>query len=249
MELNKNIFSIVIPVFNEASYIIEVLERIRRVKIVYGIQKEIIVVDDGSTDKTNALISEYTRKNPHHDIVYHRLEVNQGRGNAVQKGIELAKGAYLIIQDADLEYDPKEYNKLLEPLIDDKADVVFGSRFSGDNLQRTLLFWYAVGNRTLTIISNMLTNLNLTDIGCGYKVYKTKLLKQLPLEEKRFGIESEITAKISKIKGIRVFEKAVTYYGRSVEEGKKSTWKDGFRALYCIFKYNTWAQPKKELTE
>lgn len=240
--LSKNTFSIIIPVYNEASYIVEVLDRIRRVKLVYSIQKEIIIVDDGSTDNTGNLVTEYKRKNPHHLVKYIKLEINQGRGYAVQMGIEAATGAYTIIQDADLEYDPKEYNNLLEPIVDDKADAVFGSRFSGDNLQRTLLFWHAVGNRWLTIVSNMFTNLNLTDMGCGYKVYRTQLLKDLSLQEKRFGIEPELITKVSKVKGIRIYEKAVTYYGRTIDQGKKSTWKDGFRALYCILKYNTWAK-------
>ncbi|MGB0522721.1 MAG: glycosyltransferase family 2 protein [Flammeovirgaceae bacterium] len=242
--LSKNSFSIIIPVYNEASYILEVLDRIRRVKLVYGIQKQIIIVDDGSTDKTGELVTEYKNKNPHHDVQYIKLAINQGRGYAVQRGIEAATGAYLIIQDADLEYDPKEYNNLLEPVVDNKADMVFGSRFSGDNLQRTLPFWPAIGNKALTLISNMFTNLNLTDMGCGYKVYRTKYLKEITLQEKRFGIESELTTKVSRIKGVRIFEKAVTYYGRTLEQGKKSTWQDGFRALYCILKYNTWARAR-----
>ena len=250
--LSKNIFSIVIPIHNEGSFIADVLERIRRVKLVYAIQKEIIIVDDGSTDNTANLVEEYIKKNPHHDIQYIRLEIQIGKGAAIKKGIEKASGAYLIIQDACLAYDPKEYNELLEPIVENKADAVFGSRYSGDNLKRALAFWNAMGNKAMTLVSNMFTNLHLTDMGCSYRVFRTTHLKELDLlENHHLSVESELISKVSKIKGIRIFEKAVTYYGRETDRQQRYTWKDGFRGMYCIIKYNTWSRPKphKELPE
>ncbi|MFT5617514.1 MAG: glycosyltransferase involved in cell wall biosynthesis [Arenicella sp.] len=238
--LDKNLLSIIIPAYNEASTITEILDRMKRIKLTLGIQKEIIIVNDCSSDNTEGLILDYQKKNPHYKIIYVCHARNKGKGGAVKSGIKYATGKYLLIQDADLEYDPKEYNSLLEPIVDDKADVVYGSRFIGGNLHRVTFYWYSARTKWLTKISNMLTNLNLTDMECGYKCFRTAIVKQLDLYENGFGFESEITAKISRIKRVRIYEQAVSYQGRTVADGKKLTWQDGFDSLWCILKYNLW---------
>ncbi len=222
--------SIIIPVFNEEKTIKILLNKVLEQK---EIEKEIIVIDDCSTDKTKHLIEmEFKDK-----IRLISNNKNFGKGYCVRKGIEVSKGEIILIQDADLEYDPTDYKKILAPLYENRADVVYGSRFLGDGEKRVLYFWHRVGNFILTLLSNCLTNLNLTDMEVGYKAFKSKSLKDIKLNENRFGIEPEITAKISK-KKLRVFEVGIKYFGRTYQEGKKINWKDGISAIYCIFKYN-----------
>lgn len=236
MSINK--LSIVIPAYNEGSTIHKILDKVRDVKLLNEIEKEVILVNDYSTDNTEEAILRYKENNPELPITYYKHEKNKGKGAALHTGISKATGEYLIIQDADLEYDPEEYNILLKPVIDGVADVVYGSRFMGGNAHRILFFWHSIGNQFLTFLSNMFTNLNLTDMETCYKLFKTETLQSLTLKENRFGFEPEVTAKISRVPDIRIYEVGISYYGRTFAEGKKINWKDGFRAIYCILKYN-----------
>ena len=236
MSINK--LSIIIPAYNEEKTIHLILNRVKDVKMINDIQKELIIVNDCSTDNTEEAIKSYIELNPDLNIQYFKHDINQGKGAAIHTGIKKATGEYLIIQDADLEYDPNEYNLLLKPVIDGFADVVYGSRFMGGNPHRILFFWHSIGNKFLTFLSNMLTNLNLTDMETCYKLFNTEVIRKLDFKEKRFGFEPEVTARISRIPKIRVYEVGISYYGRTYEEGKKIGWKDGFRAIYCIIKYN-----------
>lgn len=233
--------SIIIPVYNEENFIYAVLERVMKVVLVQEIQKEIIVVNDCSTDKSETEILRFQEHYPN-TIHYFKHDQNQGKGAALHTGIARATGEYLIIQDADFEYDPKEYNILIVPIIDQAADVVYGSRFMGGKPHRILFFWHSIGNKFLTSLSNMFTNLNLTDMETCYKVFDTAMIQQLKLKEKRFGFEPEVTAKMSRIPKVRIYEVGISYYGRTYEEGKKITWRDGFQALYCILKYNVFSK-------
>jgi len=229
--------SILIPAFNEEKTIIDVLSKISEVQLFNNIQKELIVINDSSKDKTEFEILRFIEMNPSVDVKYYKHDVNKGKGAALHTGIMQATGQYLIVQDADLEYDPKEFNLLLKPVLDGFADVVYGSRFIGGNVHRILFFWHTVGNKLLTFLSNMFSNLNLSDMETCYKLFRTDIIQGIELKERRFGFEPEVTAKISKIKNIRIYEVGISYYGRTYEEGKKINWKDGFRALYCIVKY------------
>lgn len=237
MENLFNKLSIVIPAYNEGPTIHFILDKLQRVTLLNNIEKEIIIVNDCSKDNTEEAIKNYMAQNPSLNIQYFKHEVNKGKGAALHTGIQKATGEYLIIQDADLEYDPEEYNLLLKPVLDGFADVVYGSRFMGGNPHRILFFWHTLGNKFLTFLSNMFTNLNLTDMETCYKMFDTKIIQSIPLQEKRFGFEPEVTAKISRIPKIRIYEVGISYYGRTYEEGKKIGWKDGFRAIYCILKY------------
>ena len=233
-----NKLSIVIPAYNEGPTIHNILNKIKTVKLVANIEKEVIIVNDCSKDNTEEAILAYQATNPDFPITYFKHDVNQGKGAALHTGIKIATGDYVIIQDADLEYDPEEYNLLLKPLLDGFADVVYGSRFMGGNPHRILFYWHSIGNRWLTKASNMFTNLNLTDMETCYKIFKREIIQGIKLEEKRFGFEPEVTAKIAKIPKIRIYEVGISYYGRTYEEGKKIGMKDAFRSLWCILKYN-----------
>lgn len=229
--------SIIIPAYNEGKTIHQILNKLKKVSLINGIEKEIIIVNDYSTDNTEEAVLNYITNNSELNIQYFKHTVNKGKGAALHTGIQKATGEYLIIQDADLEYDPEEYNLLLKPVIDGFADVVYGSRFMGGNPHRILFFWHTIGNRFLTFLSNMFTNLNLTDMETCYKLFNTKIIQSIPMKEKRFGFEPEITAKISRIPKIKIYEVGISYYGRTYEEGKKIGWKDGLRAVFCILKY------------
>jgi glycosyltransferase involved in cell wall biosynthesis len=234
--------SIVIPAYNEEKTIHLILDKVRDVQIVDGIKKEVIIVNDCSKDGTEGAIRRYMDANPALNIQYRSHAVNQGKGAALHTGIREATGDFIIIQDADLEYDPEEYNVLLKPVISGFADVVYGSRFMGGNPHRRLFFWHSIGNKGLTFLSNMFTNLNLTDMETCYKLFRRDIVQGLKLKEKRFGFEPEVTAKIARIKGIRIYEVGISYYGRTFDEGKKIGMKDAFRALYCIIKYNIFSR-------
>jgi len=230
--------SILIPAYNEEETIIPILQALHNLKLDFSLEKEILIIDDHSSDKTEELIARFIKGIPDSHINYFRQESNKGKGAAIHKGIEMATGDFIIIQDADLEYDPNEYNHLLRPVIEGKADVVYGSRFMGGKPHRILFFWHSIGNKFLTFLNNAFTNLNLTDMETCYKLFRSEILKGLELKEKRFGFEPEVTAKISRIPGIRIYEVGISYYGRTYDEGKKINWKDGVRALWCVFKYN-----------
>ena len=230
--------SIVIPAYNEGRTIHLILDRVKAVSLRDNIAKEVIIVNDCSKDNTEEAIQAYMGNNPELNIQYYKHEVNQGKGAALHTGIQKATGDFVIIQDADLEYDPTEYNILLQPILDGFADVVYGSRFMGGNPHRILFFWHSIGNKMLTFLSNMFTNLNLTDMETCYKLFRREIIQGIQLKEKRFGFEPEVTAKVSRIPKIRIYEVGISYYGRTYEEGKKIGWKDGFRAIWCILKYN-----------
>jgi glycosyltransferase involved in cell wall biosynthesis len=229
--------SIVIPAYNEAGTIHLILDRIKRVELVAGIQKELIIVNDCSKDNTAEVILNYSNTNPDLQIEFITHEKNAGKGAAIHTGISKATGDYLIIQDADLEYDPEEYNILLKPILSGFADVVYGSRFMGGKPHRLLFFWHSIGNKMLTWLCNMFSNLNMTDMETCYKLFRTDIIQSLKLKEKRFGFEPEVTIKVSRVPNVRVYEVGISYYGRTYAEGKKISWKDGFRAIYCIIKY------------
>ncbi len=229
--------SIIIPAYNEGATIHHILNKIKAVDLISAIEKEVIIINDYSKDNTEEAILGYQAQNPDLNIQYFKHEKNKGKGAALHTGIEKATGEYLIIQDADLEYNPQEYNLLLQPILDGFADVVFGSRFMGGKPHRVLFFWHTIGNNFLTFLSNMCCGINLTDMETCYKLFKADNIKSIKLNENRFGFEPEVTAKISRIPKIRIYEVGISYYGRTYEEGKKIGWKDGFRAIYCILKY------------
>ncbi|MES2588464.1 MAG: glycosyltransferase family 2 protein [Bacteroidota bacterium] len=229
--------SILIPAYNEGKTIHLILQKVLEVELTNTIQKEIIIVNDCSKDNTLEEIEKFKQANPGLEIKVFSQERNQGKGAAINRAIKECSGDYLIIQDADLEYDPDEYNLLIKPVLRDNADVVFGSRFMGHHPHRILFFWHSIGNKVLTTFSNMMTNLNLTDMETCYKLMRSSIAKSLVIKENRFGIEPEITAKLARIPKIRIYEVGISYYGRTYEEGKKIGWKDGFRALWCIVKY------------
>jgi len=225
--------SIVIPVYNEETTIGTLLEAVRSAPLPEGLDREILVINDGSTDGTRARLDQTP---PDSVIRVLNQEPNQGKGAAIRRGFAEATGDFVIVQDADLEYNPNEYSRLLEPILQDQADVVYGSRFIGGDSHRVLYFWHSVGNRFLTLLSNMVTNLNLTDMETCYKMFRIEIVRQLDLRENRFGIEPEITARVARL-GVRIYEVGISYAGRTYAEGKKIGWRDGVRAILCILKY------------
>ncbi len=242
MKPKFQVLSIIIPAYNEEKTIHLILNKIKNVELPFGIRKEVIVVNDASQDDTFGAIERYQLANPGFAITYLQHNVNQGKGAAIHTGIAKATGDYILIQDADLEYDPAEYNLLIKPVLDGHADVVYGSRFMGGNPHRVLFFWHSIGNKFLTFLSNAFSDLNLTDMETCYKLFRRDLLQSITLKEKRFGFEPEVTAKIARIPGVRIYEVGISYYGRTYAEGKKINWKDGLKAIYCILKYNLWAK-------
>lgn len=229
--------SILIPAYNEEATIERILEKVKSVVLPNNIQKELVIINDCSKDQTVEKVNAFIEVNPTLDIKLFSQDLNRGKGAAINRAIQECTGDYMIVQDADLEYDPDEYVLLLKPVFMDDADVVYGSRFMGHHPHRILFFWHSLGNKFLTTLSNMLTNLNLTDMETCYKLIRTSIAKNIEIKENRFGIEPEITAKLAKIKGIRIYEVGISYYGRTYDEGKKIGWKDGFRAMWCILKY------------
>ncbi len=233
--------SIIIPAYNEGSTIGDICEKIRQVPMIAGVEKEIVVVNDASSDNTEEMVFLYREEHQDLPISYFKHSVNRGKGAALHTGIQGATGDFVIIQDADLDDEPQEYNLLLKPILDGFADNVYGSRFAGGNPHRILFFWHTLGNRLLTFLSNMFTNLNLSDMETCYKLFRAEIIKSIDLRESRFGFEPEVTAKIARIPNVRIYEVGISYYGRTYREGKKINWKDGLKALYCIVRYNLFA--------
>ena len=234
--------SIIIPAFNEQATIYKILLKVSSAQLIENIEKELVVVNDCSKDDTEAELFRFQKENPGIIINYQKHEINKGKGAALHTGIKTATGDFIIVQDADLEYDPREFNILLQPILDGFADVVYGSRFVGGRPHRVLFFFHTIGNRVLTFLSNLLTNINISDMETCYKLFKSDIIKSINLKENRFGFEPEVTAKISRVPNIRIYEVGISYYGRTYAEGKKISWKDGFRAIYCIIKYNVFSK-------
>lgn len=230
--------SILIPCYNEERTIVAVLDKIFAVSLIGAVSREVIVVDDASTDRTYELLTNYVSQNKELPIYVHQHQKNSGKGTCICTAADKANGHILVIQDADLEYNPEDYNRLLKPIIEGYADVVYGSRFTGSGPHRVLFFSHTLGNKLLTFLSNLFTQINLTDMETGYKMFRSEVLKKISLTEKRFGFEPEVTAKISRIPNIRIYEVGIAYYGRTYKEGKKIKWIDGVNALWCIVKYN-----------
>ena len=234
--------SVIIPAYNEQATIYNILQRVSSVELIQGITKELVVVNDCSKDDTELELMRFRNDFPEININYQKHTVNRGKGAALHTGIQSATGDFIIVQDADLEYDPREFNILLPPILDGFADVVYGSRFAGGNPHRVLFFFHTIGNKFLTFLSNLFTNVNLTDMETCYKLFRAETIKSLKLVENRFGFEPEVTAKISRIPKIRIYEVGISYYGRTYEDGKKIGWRDGLRAFYCIVKYNVFSR-------
>jgi glycosyltransferase involved in cell wall biosynthesis len=241
MELNNRL-SILVPCFNEEHLVVRMLHKVMQVELLMGTEMEIIVVDDASTDQTYHLVKAFLQQNAHVPSQLYRQHKNSGKGACIRLALEKATGNIVIIQDADLEYDPYDYNKLLKPILEGHADVIYGSRFRGSEPHRVLFFFHTIGNKLLTFLSNLFTQLNLTDMETGYKMFRSDILRQITLRENRFGFEPEVTAKVSRIKGIRIYEVGIAYYGRTFDQGKKISWKDGFHAIYCVLKYNVFSR-------
>ncbi|HPE98128.1 MAG TPA: glycosyltransferase family 2 protein [Chitinophagales bacterium] len=235
--MNFSKLSVLVPAYNEEATIVRILDTLQTVQLPEGIRMELVVVNDCSTDRTGQIVEQYIAQHPDASILYEKHAKNAGKGAALHTAIQLATGDLIVVQDADLEYDPHEFSILLKPFLAGQADVVYGSRFMGGNPHRILFFWHSIGNRFLTFFSNMFSNLNLTDMETCYKMVRADILKSLALQEKRFGFEPEVTQKLARIKGIRIYEVGISYYGRTYEEGKKIGWKDGVRAIWCILKY------------
>ncbi len=234
----SKVLSVIIPAYNEEFTIETILNKVIAVKLVGNFKMEIIVVNDFSSDNTEQKVKDFISNHPERDIKFYNQSKNMGKGAAIHRGIEEATGDFIVVQDADTEYNPEEFNRLLQPIVDGFADVVYGSRFMGGEPHRILFFWHSIGNKMLTTLSNIFTNLNLTDMETCYKMFDAKMLKSLVLKENRFGFEPEVTAKISRVHKVRIYEVGISYYGRTYEEGKKIDWRDGMRAIYCILKYN-----------
>jgi glycosyltransferase involved in cell wall biosynthesis len=237
-----NTLSIIIPIYNEERTVLNILHKLADLVLIRGISTELVLVNDCSTDRTHDVITQYLASSCTCNILYIQHEINRGKGAALRTGIKECSGNIIVMQDADLEYDPNEFNLLIKPIVDGFADVVYGSRFISGHPHRILFFWHTIGNNFLTFLSNIFTNLNLTDMETCYKMFRSDVLKNIDLKEDRFGFEPEVTAKVSQIPKIRIYEVGISYYGRTYDEGKKIGWKDGFRAIYCILKYNLFAK-------